>query len=58
VLVYAQTTAGINAFAPGSTSNGIEWSQHILIRDFHGSESHGVHASETTPQSLVEIILI
>ena len=42
------TTAGTKAFAPGSTEKEIWFSLHNLIKDFHGSDNHGVHASEIT----------
>jgi hypothetical protein len=43
------TIAGIRAFAHGSISNGSQDSRASLMSIFHGSESHGVHASEITP---------
>jgi hypothetical protein len=47
-----ETTLGISAFAPGNTQYGKLFSLHSCIRDFPGSESHGVHASDTTQISL------
>ena len=44
----AATIDGINAFAPGRIENWILCSLQICINDFHGSDNHGVHASETT----------
>jgi len=49
--VYAPTIEGMRALAQGNTSNGMLFSQHNFINDFPGSESQGVPASDTTPQS-------
>ena len=47
----AATIDGIKAFAPGKTEKEIWFSLQSWIKDFHGSDSHGVHASETTTAS-------
>ena len=44
----AATIDGTNAFAPGRTEKGIWFSLQSWIKDFHGSDNHGVPASETT----------
>ena len=47
----AATIEGIRAFAPGKTEKEIWFSLQSWINDFHGSDNHGVHASETTTAS-------
>ena len=47
----AATIDGTNAFAPGRTVNWILFSLQSWTKDFHGSDNHGVHASEITTAS-------
>ena len=44
----AATIDGTKALATGSMVNEILFSLQSWTKDFHGSDNHGVHASETT----------
>ena len=44
----AATIDGISAFAPGKTEKEIWFLLQSWISDFHGSDNHGVQASEIT----------
>jgi hypothetical protein len=47
----AATIDGTNAFAPGRIVNWMLFSLQSWIKDFPGSDNHGVHASEITMAS-------